>query len=110
LTKLEVLSAAANLLSADIPAGISELKELRELNLEFNELSGSIRSELGLLDKLEYLKLGVNLFSREIPTELGLLVNLRSFSCECIAHYLEVFQPKSASSFASKPWNFNQTS
>ena len=69
-------------LTGTIPPELSELSELRVLNLEDNELHGDIPAELGKLAKLEVLDLGdwwsdYNDLTGSIPSELGNLSNLR---------------------------------
>ena len=69
-------------LNGIIPPEISELTELRVLNLGGNKLVGNIPAELGKLGKLEVLVLGDwwaghNELTGSIPPELGNLGNLR---------------------------------
>jgi len=65
-----------NQLNGTIPTELSELNNLRLLNLTGNLLSGSIPEELGYLNNLYSLDLSVNQLSESIPNSLGNLSNL----------------------------------
>ena len=77
LTKLEVLSLAANRLSGPIPPELTQLTELTYLRLHDNYLSGPIPPELGQMAGLQNLLLGFNRLSGPIPSELGNLGSLK---------------------------------
>ena len=70
------LNLAENSLSGEIPAGLGNLSDLRELLLGDNLLSGSIPPELGSLDNLSRLELDDNELRGAIPSSLGDLTNL----------------------------------
>ena len=67
----------ANQLSGEIPPGLGNLTNLKELDLSRNQLSGEIPPELGNLANLTGLALSENELSGEIPPELGGLANLQ---------------------------------
>ncbi len=60
-------------LKGRITSQISNLTNLRHLNLNTNHLNSSIPSQIGFLSKLQYLSLFSNSFSGQIPTQLGQL-------------------------------------
>ena len=70
------LNLAGNSLSGELPPGLGNLANLRELLLDDNRLRGSIPEELGSLDKLTRLELDDNGLTGEIPLSLGNLTNL----------------------------------
>ena len=76
-----LVSVPGALVAGSIPPEISELSELRELDLQGHSLRGSIPSALGRLDKLERLNLSGGFPQQElggvIPRELGNLENLK---------------------------------
>ena len=57
-----MIDLSNNNLTGEIPAGISDLKELRELNLSNNNLTGDIPEWIGLLQNLKFLYLDDNQF------------------------------------------------
>ncbi|KAJ3116175.1 hypothetical protein HK100_001142 [Physocladia obscura] len=64
-----------------IPFEISNLENLKRLNLSNNRLSGPIPWQLGLLKNLTLVDLEHNLFSgAHIPAEFSMLVNLASLN------------------------------
>ena len=65
-----------NDLSGEIPLKLSNLTDLRVLDLRRNDLIGEIPPELGKLTNLLHLDLSVNRLSGKIPPELGLLIRL----------------------------------
>ncbi|XP_072987816.1 uncharacterized protein [Typha latifolia] len=69
--RLQVLNARNNLFSGDIPASISTLTSIKQLDLSRNSLSGEIPSGIGLLTTLMILDLSANRLSGEIPGEIG---------------------------------------
>ena len=70
------LNLAENSLSGELPPGLGNLTNLRELLLDDNRLRGSIPAELGNLNKLTRLELDNNRLTGEIPPSLGNLINL----------------------------------
>ena len=70
------LDLGDNGLSGDLPPGLGNLANLRELLLSDNRLRGSIPPELGGLDKLTRLELDDNGLTGTIPASLGNLTNL----------------------------------
>ena len=79
------LNLPGNGLEGVLPVEISNLAELKKLNLNgtrnfFHEsgfLGGQIPTQLGTLSNLEYLDLGANAFSGTIPPSLGALIKLK---------------------------------
>ena len=67
-------------LSGVIPAQLSSLTQLQELDLSWNFLSGPIPSELSSLENLRSLELYANYLSGYIPAALGRLTHLTSLS------------------------------
>ena len=65
--KLEALFMANCNVIGSLPSWLSELKELRQLDLQRNRLSGELPVEIGALENLLYLNLKDN------PTLGGLL-------------------------------------
>ncbi|OIT38110.1 PREDICTED: leucine-rich repeat receptor-like tyrosine-protein kinase PXC3 [Nicotiana attenuata] len=59
---------------------ISELKELKWLDLSHNNFQGSIPLSFGNLSMLQYLDLSFNKFGNSIPSELGKLKNLKALN------------------------------
>ena len=75
-----VLDLRDNRLSGELPAGLGNLRKLRELRLNENQLSSEIPTELGRLANLEVLSVSRNRLSGPIPSELGELSGLRDLS------------------------------
>lgn len=76
LDQLKYLDLACNYLTGEIPAGLGGLANLEALYLSANELSGEIPAELGSLANLKVLYLDANRLSGQIPAELSGLANL----------------------------------
>ena len=70
------LNLADNGLTGELPPGLGNLANLRELLLDDNRLRGPIPPELGSLDKLTRLELDDNGLTGKIPSSLGSLINL----------------------------------
>jgi hypothetical protein len=79
LTALENLELAANAIGGTIPSSLGSLSALTDLSLGSNQLTGSIPAELGNLPLLDTLDLGNNMLSGAIPAKLGDLTNLTIF-------------------------------
>ncbi len=77
IANLRNLQLVGNQLSGRIPAELASLDNLQSLELGTNQLSGQIPTELAGLDSLEILSLYQNQLSGPIPTELGNLSNLK---------------------------------
>jgi hypothetical protein len=65
------IDLSGNLLSQEIPKGLTSLSGLRYLNLSRNHFSGGIPREVGSLVLLESLDLSQNQILGEIPPSLG---------------------------------------
>lgn len=65
-----------NNLQGQLPASISELTELRILELSFNKINGTLPASIGELKKLEILALNGNDLEGSIPSSYGKLNNL----------------------------------
>ena len=76
LTRLQELDLAANQLTGSIPSALGNLSNLTVLDLDTNQLSGSLPSELGNLSNLRKLAISENGLSGALPAELGNLSNL----------------------------------
>lgn len=63
----------------EIPRSLTQLDELRSLNLAATALEGPIAPWLGEITSLEYLGLNVNSFTRPIPAELASLSEMEYF-------------------------------
>ena len=74
--RVEGLSVRHRALSGVIPAELSALTQLEELDLSWNKLSGNIPPELGTLTGLTGINLFANNITGVIPKEIGNLVNL----------------------------------
>jgi hypothetical protein len=66
-----------NNLEGPLPASLSDLKELKVLELSFNKLSGNLPSSLGKLSKLEVLALNGNMLEGNIPDSFSDLLELK---------------------------------
>lgn len=80
LRELRDLRLNFNELTGDIPSEFGNLSELQSLLLHDNDLSGSIPARLGGLSNLEYLDIGQNKLTGDIPPELGNLSKVRKFA------------------------------
>ncbi|PUZ75073.1 hypothetical protein GQ55_1G119300 [Panicum hallii var. hallii] len=56
-----------------VPANMTKLANLIDLNLAGNQISGSIPTSMGALERLNYLNLSSNQITGAIPAEIGLL-------------------------------------
>ncbi|CAI5499443.1 unnamed protein product, partial [Closterium sp. Naga37s-1] len=65
-------------LPGTIPASISNLRELTDLDLSGNELRGSLPTDIFTLTKLTHLRLDTNQFTGSIPSAIGMLTDLIS--------------------------------
>ncbi|BBN11198.1 hypothetical protein MPTK1_5g09910 [Marchantia polymorpha subsp. ruderalis] len=74
--KLTSFVVSFNKLTGPIPATLSRLSKLEELQLDNNKLSGSIPAQIGNLVNLVYLSLNNNSLSGPMPASLGRLTNL----------------------------------
>jgi Leucine-rich repeat (LRR) protein len=66
-------------LNGTIPSCLSQLSELRSLDLSSSNLEGTISSSIGRLSKLEFLDLSGNRLAGSIPSEIGQCSSLTSF-------------------------------
>jgi hypothetical protein len=80
LTQLRVLELSFNKLSGEIPASFGTFKNLEVLALNGNEISGSIPSSIGSLSNLKQLHLSSNKLSGDLPNEVNQLSNLEVFN------------------------------
>ena len=78
LSNLKTLDLSHNSLSELIPKELSQLSNLKTLNLRDNDLSGPIPKELSQLSNLKTLDLSGNYLSGPIPKELSQLSNLKT--------------------------------
>src|SRR6266498_1699589 len=76
LANLRSLDLSFNQLSSSIPASIGKLVNLRYLDLINNQLSGNIPNTIGNLAHLTHLYLSRNQLSGSIPASIGKLTNL----------------------------------
>lgn len=68
--ELQTLDLSGNELSGEFPPFITEIKDLRVLNLANNQLLGILTDSLGLLNALQTLNLSGNRFTGRIPPSL----------------------------------------
>ncbi len=66
-----------NNLDGSLPASLSDLTELKVLELSFNNLSGNLPASLGSLSKLEVLALNGNSLEGNIPDTFSELAELK---------------------------------
>ena len=66
-----------NNLTGSLPASLSDLTELRVLELSFNKLTGEIPASFGTFKNLEMLALNGNYLNGSIPNNIGALSNLK---------------------------------
>ena len=76
LAHLENLEVFRNEIEGAIPPHLYRMTTLRTLFLDENSISGTISTEIGNLVNLEKFTLNRNEIVGEIPTEIGALVNL----------------------------------
>ncbi len=67
-----------NGLTGAIPEGVSNLSNLKVLNLTRNKLSGVIPTNIGSLTNLEFLSFSNNLLDTEIPSSIESLTKLKT--------------------------------
>jgi Leucine-rich repeat (LRR) protein len=75
--ELQALDLSGNALSGEFPPFITEIKDLRVLNLANNQLSGILTDSLGLLNALQTLNLSGNRFTGRIPPSLCGVTDVR---------------------------------
>uniref|UniRef100_A0A2P2LUU5 Protein kinase domain-containing protein n=1 Tax=Rhizophora mucronata TaxID=61149 RepID=A0A2P2LUU5_RHIMU len=80
LDALRVLSLRSNLLSGNLPSGITSLPSLRSLYLQHNNLSGGISTSFS--QQLTVLDLAFNSFTDNIPQEITNLTHLTGLSLQ----------------------------
>lgn len=76
------ISLTENNLTGEIPTGLYEISNLKQLNFYYNNISGEVPADLGKIKDLELLYLGHNEFTGPIPSELGDLVLLEYLSLD----------------------------
>eukprot|EP00762_Andalucia_godoyi_P008173 ANDGO_07437.mRNA.1 LRR receptor-like serine/threonine-protein kinase FLS2 len=74
--RITSLDLSANQLDGSLPESLSQLEDLRDIQLQNNNLHGGIPVSLGLLSKLRKLVLSFNNFTGPIPVFLGKLSHL----------------------------------
>ena len=77
LPNLKKVDLSCNQFSGPIPADLTPMTHLEQLNLSENRGTGLISSQLGAFSNLQVLNLSYNEFSGAIPAELGNLHDLR---------------------------------
>ncbi|MEM7185667.1 MAG: hypothetical protein AAF466_03320 [Bacteroidota bacterium] len=80
LTQLKVLELSFNQLDGAIPESIGSLQQLEVLALNGNQLTGPIPASIGALYQLKQLHLSSNQLSGDLPVELNELVSLEVFN------------------------------
>ncbi len=80
LRDLRYLDLSRNKLTGTVPASLGQLHELRSIILYRNLLSGEIPSQLSGLSKLHWIDLARNELTGDIPASLGELTELRVLS------------------------------
>jgi Leucine-rich repeat (LRR) protein len=78
LRNLRVLELQHNGLTGDIPAQLGRMTSLEHLSLSENYMQAHIPSNIGLMTKLTYLGFELTGVWGRLPTELGLLKKLRA--------------------------------
>ncbi|GKV45923.1 hypothetical protein SLEP1_g52949 [Rubroshorea leprosula] len=73
LKNLRIIDLSSNKLTGEIPAQVSVLLELVQLNLSRNQLTGWIPSNIGQMRKLESLDLSWNQLSGQLPWSMSQL-------------------------------------
>lgn len=81
LKKLEYIDLGFNYsLGGDVLSILTELKNLRHIDLYLDEKVGGTLNNISKLTQLEYLNLGITGISGTIPSDIGALSNLEYFS------------------------------
>ena len=68
--RVKLLTLSFNGLSGSLPASISNLTHLQDLDLEYNALAGAVPETLGQLPALKQLGLGGNAFTGGLPESI----------------------------------------
>uniref|UniRef100_A0A0E0IYC9 non-specific serine/threonine protein kinase n=1 Tax=Oryza nivara TaxID=4536 RepID=A0A0E0IYC9_ORYNI len=74
--KMEILRAANNLLSGEIPWDLTGISQVTEFDLSRNQISGSLPMTIGVLTKLNAINLSGNHISGNIPAAFGFMTVL----------------------------------
>jgi len=80
LTQLKVLELSFNKIGGGIPESLGNLQHLQVLALNGNSINGAIPNSLGSLYELKQLHLSSNKLSGDLPSELNELANLEVFN------------------------------
>ncbi len=80
LVHLENLELSFNQIDGSLPSSLGNLKSLKSLAINSNQITGTIPADLGNLKNLEELHLSSNSLSGTIPASLGSLNNLETFN------------------------------
>ena len=80
LTEIRTLNLANNQLTGQLPTNWSSLVKLESLNLEQNQLVGSLPESWSTLVKLSWLNLQINQIDGNLPDSWSSMVNLRWIS------------------------------
>ncbi|HPR30862.1 MAG TPA: sugar-binding protein [Prolixibacteraceae bacterium] len=77
LVNLEILGMAGCNLTGEIPAWLTTLTDLTDLNLSFNQLEGNLPANIGDLNALVHLNVEENELTGQIPASFANLSHLR---------------------------------
>ncbi|KAL1833846.1 hypothetical protein ACET3Z_003497 [Daucus carota] len=77
---VNIINLSSNILTGEIPHGITNLTALGTLNISGNYLTGNIPNEIGNMRWLETLDFSINKLSGPIPQSLSLLESLSYFN------------------------------
>ena len=80
LTELKVLELSFNQLTGVIPSVFGQFEKLEVLALSGNDLNGSIPASISKLKKLKQLHLSSNQFTGMLPADIGALTQLEVFN------------------------------